>query len=174
VDGTAVLVDLAQAKTLWTRDVKVDPCGPPVIAIELGTILAASREGSVVALALADGSQVWKKEGLDKLEGGLSLDETRVYVASARGKLVALDASDGRLLWEQIQPGPLVGPPARLSTSIFAALRTGELEELFPSDGRNRGAYPVEGAPTASPAVLGDKLLLGAERAVLAFERAED
>ena len=174
VDGTAVLVDLAQARIVWTRDVKVDPCGPPVIAIELGTVVAASHEGFVVALALADGSPVWKKESLDKLEGGLSLDETRVYVATARGKLVALDASDGRLLWEQIQPGPLVGPPVRLSTSIFVALRTGELEELLPGDGKKRGGSPVGGTPTASPAVLGDKLLLGAERAVLAFERAEE
>jgi outer membrane protein assembly factor BamB/Flp pilus assembly protein TadD len=174
MDGTVVLVDLAQAKVLWTRDVKVDPCGPPVIATELGTVLAASREGLVLALKLEDGSQVWKREIPDKLDGGLSHDETRIYVATVRAKLWALDTSDGRPLWEQTQPGPVAGPPVRLSTSIFLALKTGELAELFPGDGRRRGAYPVEGTPTASPAIVGDKLLLGAERVVFAFERAED
>ncbi|MEZ0228309.1 MAG: PQQ-binding-like beta-propeller repeat protein, partial [Planctomycetota bacterium] len=175
VDGRAVLVDLAAGKIAWNVDAKVDPVGAPVLATELGFVLMASREGAVVALSMADGASRYRRTAdLGALEAGLAVDDRAIYVSTARGRLLALDAGDGRTLWDQIQPAVPAAPPRRFGSSVYVPLRTGEVVELNPSDGKKRGSIQVEGIPSATPTLCGQKMLLGAGFSVYALEKAED
>jgi outer membrane protein assembly factor BamB len=175
VDGRCAVVDVVQGKVLWAAEAKLDPVGAPVIATELGFVLAASREGSVVALALKDGATVYRRtQDLGPLEGGLAVEEGRIYVSTTRGRLFALDASDGRTLWDQLDAGPLVGPARHLGTSIFAVLKTGDVVEHGVGDGKKRGTFHLDEALTAATTLAGPKLLVPAGSALYALERAED
>jgi outer membrane protein assembly factor BamB/tetratricopeptide (TPR) repeat protein len=175
VDGRVSAVDLALGKVIWTVDAKIDAAGAPVIAPELGFVVAASREGTVVALSLADGATIYRAApGLGTLEGGVAVDEGRIYIGTSKNRIAALDATDGRTLWDQLLGTTLAAPPRRFATSLYAALRTGDLVELAPGDGKRRSVTQTDGVPTASPVLCGTRLLLASGTAISSFERPED
>ncbi|MEM7310763.1 MAG: PQQ-binding-like beta-propeller repeat protein [Planctomycetota bacterium] len=100
--GVVLVNDAATGDELWSKTLVEGSSGPVTdLAVGDGAIYLI-RGGRVVALDLADGSELWSRGAGDPVDLVLEADLTTLFVASsAADNLVvdALDVTDGQLLW---------------------------------------------------------------------------
>ena len=72
--------------------------GNPVVTEKLAWLITADNE--LVALDLADGSQVFSRTVGPRTAESLVIADGIVYLGDPDGQLLALDAADGKLLWQ--------------------------------------------------------------------------
>jgi outer membrane protein assembly factor BamB len=104
-DATPALFPVAPR---WTIDLGAPPVvnAPPIS--DGGRIYVALRSGTVIARAIADGQEVWRRDLAS--DGPLAADAGLVFAAAA-DSVHGVRGADGALLWERPLPGisaPLV------------------------------------------------------------------
>ena len=102
-----------EPKLLWQRDTGVGDSArtlglAPYVSAE--RVYLADADGSVSALATADGKPLWQVKLKDQLTGGPGVGEGLVLVGDAEGEVIALSAEDGKERWR-----------ARLSSEVLSA-----------------------------------------------------
>jgi outer membrane protein assembly factor BamB len=114
-DGTVAALDLLTGATRWERRVAakadfMDVDSTP--RVEGGRIFVAAYSGSVFALELATGKQVWEA----KTPGPLRLVTRRdLVVAVTTTQVIGIGASDGAVRWTLPLGGTAGGEPVLLS-----------------------------------------------------------
>lgn len=105
----------AEARTLWQAS--FGAAGPFVFrpVVEGDSVYAASRDGTVVRLAAANGAPRWRVSAGGMLSGGVGSDGKFVVVGSDKGEVIALDAGTGTVRWR-----------ARVSSEVLAAPEVAE------------------------------------------------
>jgi outer membrane protein assembly factor BamB len=109
-EGMATALDTRTGAVLWSQ-----PLGAPddtsVAALD-GLAIFGLQDGTVVALAVADGTERWRAESGDGARIGTpAIADGRVYVASLDDNgpgthhIMALDLKTGTLLWRFASPG---------------------------------------------------------------------
>jgi eukaryotic-like serine/threonine-protein kinase len=105
--GVANVGPSGQPTELWRFS---GPCGqPPIVVGE--TAFAACRDGSLYALSVTDGSEIWRFDTDQSFGGGLSAADGLIYAADDVGELYAVDMATGDEAWKmdaQIGTAPAV------------------------------------------------------------------
>ncbi|MDX1963612.1 MAG: PQQ-binding-like beta-propeller repeat protein [Pirellulales bacterium] len=109
--GTGVSGDLLppQLELLWKMSVPKGAfeCTPALVN---GILYAADLDGTVYALKVVDGSEVWRRDfGEDGFSGAVAVRDGLVYVGNQAGLLLALDAATAKTVWEYQARGQLYG-----------------------------------------------------------------
>jgi outer membrane protein assembly factor BamB len=109
-----------------------------------GTLLCPMRTGEVVALALADGSVLWRSRisGTAPVLAGCAATDKRIYAVSSDGFLAVLNPSNGAVL-EKVYINDQAKPGAGLGTSspdvtdgkVIVGSETGGLQCLVGAEG---------------------------------------
>lgn len=80
----------------WQHDGAATSATPAVVQ---GVVYLTSWDGSVRAMNVADGSEVWTRMLPGAIDSSPSVSGDRVYVSDAKGMVHALDRASGMVLW---------------------------------------------------------------------------
>lgn len=107
-----------------------------------GRVFAVDTKGTVTAVALNSGNQLWSRDLRDENEhskvgfgGGAALYGNTLYVTSGYGFVVALDAETGREIWRYSGAVPFRGAPTATADRIFAVTHDNQMLALDPDNG---------------------------------------
>jgi outer membrane protein assembly factor BamB len=101
-DGEVIELS-ATGEMLWKQKTSSESLVPPVVASD--RVIVRSVDGSVVALSLKDGKQLWiytRDVPPLSLRGNSVplVDDSRVYIGLDNGRMVVLDVDDGHSLFD--------------------------------------------------------------------------
>ena len=139
-----VLSGPASARILWS--VKGDSVSFPLsIATLADRFVVAASDGSVRALAAADGRVLWQGNVGAKLSAGVGSDGRFAAVVSRDNELVVLDA--GRVVWKKALPTPVVAAPLVAGERVFALTLDRQVLAFDALDGRKIWELKRPGEP---------------------------
>ncbi|MCW2381518.1 MULTISPECIES: PQQ-binding-like beta-propeller repeat protein [unclassified Sphingobium] len=145
-DATVSAFDAKTGARLWSKSIR-SPNQPSQVqfgggvSVEGDRLFATSGAGSVAALNVADGAEIWKVQPGGPLRGAPTLSNGNAYVMSQDNQLFALSQADGAVVWTD--SGTLeatgvfgVGAPAAAQGSVIAGYSSGELTAYRYENGR--------------------------------------
>ena len=151
-NGMVVTVDLISGRPLWEQRIMlptgrselermVDVDGTPILG--QGFLYAASYQGFVKALRLADGAVIWEREASSFRDLALGLGQ--VYIVDEDDVVMAINQRDATLAWEQegLKYRGLTSPVA-FGNYLIIGDNEGFLHVLAQSDGRFLGRYKLK------------------------------
>jgi outer membrane protein assembly factor BamB len=132
----------------WRLPLPAELTVPPVW--DNGWLVAATREGDVLAFRATDGHLVWRQRLGSPAHAPPSLAADRVYVPTEDGRILALRVEDGTTVWTRQLGGPATAVLA-LDEQVFAGSLDNFLYCLDARDGsvswRWRTGADVIGVP---------------------------
>lgn len=158
--GELVALDGASGKPAW-RETVASPSGRTELermvdvdaapAIADGMVVAAAYHGSVVALSLADGEQLWQRKF--SVYNDLAVAGDRVYLTTAKGAVIALDRTNGGTLWTQeiLQDAGSVSAPVVTGRAVVVGDGAGRVTWFQRDTGRLLGQMQVGVSPVHGP-----------------------
>ena len=107
--GLVSALDANNGKVIWTHQLMGEVLAKP--AVNLSTAIVKTTDGRIIALSVADGSEVWQfhqSEPQMILRAGSTpiLAGQYAFVGFANGKLVKLNLKNGNLSWLSIVAQP--------------------------------------------------------------------
>ncbi len=153
-NGKLAALDLTSGRSRWAIPVArptgrseverlVDLDADPVAAGGAG--YAVSYHSGLVAVALTDGSSIWRRDWASV--AGFSLSGNRLYLSTREGQVIAVDARNGVALWQQDKlkkRNP--GKPVVAGNHIVVADSEGQIYWLRAEDGELVARYNFDGA----------------------------
>jgi outer membrane protein assembly factor BamB len=128
-----VLSGPAVGRIVWSSKSN-DITFPLSIATPGDRFVVASTDGSVRALAAADGRELWRGEAGAKLSAGIGSDGRFAAVVNRDNELVVLDA--GRVVWKKALPTPVIAAPLVAGERVFALTLDRQVIAFDALDGR--------------------------------------
>jgi len=125
---------------------------------EGGRVYAAAADGTISAVDPDSGRVVERVETKQKLSGGLTGADGRVYAGTLKGDVIAVDKS-GKVAWKSFVAGEVIAPVAVSRKTVVVRTSDGRLYGLSTDDGKRRWVFQ-----RAAPS-----LLLRSEGGVLAI-----
>lgn len=123
----------ASGRLVWSA--KGDDVNFPLsIATPADRFVVASSDGTVRALAAADGRELWQGSAGGKLSAGVGSDGRFAAVVNRDNELVVLDA--GRVTWKKALPTPVVAAPLVAGERVFALTLDRQVIAFDALDGR--------------------------------------
>jgi outer membrane protein assembly factor BamB len=111
-----VLSGPATGRVVWSS--KGDNVNFPLsIATLDDRVVVASSDGSVRALSIADGRELWRGSAGGKLEAGVGSDGRFAAVVNRDNELVVLD--NGNVAWKKTLPTPVIAAPFVAGERVF-------------------------------------------------------
>lgn len=140
-DKPAGLVDLKatlQVTASWDYDLGAGPDGSgfklrPIVVGDF--VFAASRDGNLVRLNLADGSEGWVTETEEMFSAGPAFDDGVVAVGTDQGRLLAFKATTGEQLWAAKVPSEILAAPVMTDGVVVVSTSDGNLLAYSAADG---------------------------------------
>lgn len=139
--GKAVALDAASGKILWekqlpSRGITWGITESPLVVDDKAIFTPGGAGGTMVALDVATGANVWTMKELDEASAYCSprlLDNGthRQIITLTRAHLIGVDPEDGKLLWRYRYP-------ARYDIHAVSPLFDGD-DAIYVSDGYNQG-----------------------------------
>lgn len=169
---TAFDVNTGERRWFWNHDQPpLTVRGGSGILLGPGYVFVGNDDGTVSALALADGRPLWQEqvalpEGrteLDRMadvDGTPVLDGPMIYASSYKGRTVAIDGPGGRVVWSSEAGGP--GTVGVGSDKVAVSDRNGVVWGIDKASGGGmwqQGALARRGLTSA--AVQGDYVVVG-------------
>ncbi len=134
----------ASARILWST--KGDSLNFPLsIATPGDRFVVAASDGSVRALAAADGRELWRGDAGAKLSAGVGSDGRFAAVVNRDNELVVLD--QGKVLWKKALPTPVVAAPLVAGERVFALTLDRQVLAFDALDGRKIWEMKRPGEP---------------------------
>lgn len=134
-------------------------------AVLENAVYAASGDGSVLRVAPADGSVVWRTDVGATISAGVGSDGFTTAVATPRGEVIALGA-EGKLLWRAQATSDVIAPPL-VGRGLVIVRSTDQRVSAFEADsGRRRWVYSRQTPPLTlrgptEMAFAGENVLVG-------------
>lgn len=123
----------ASGRVVWSA--KGDDISFPLsIATPGDRFVVASVDGTVRALAAADGAELWRGTAGAKLAAGVGSDGRFAAVVNRDNELVVLDA--GRVVWKKALPTPVIAAPLVAGERVFALTLDRQVLAFDALDGR--------------------------------------
>ncbi len=168
----AVAISRGRSELQRIVDIDADP------VIMDGILYVGSYQGSLVAISLLDGRQVWNRDM--SAYAGIAVDRNQVYITDADSEVWALDRRSGASLWKQdkLRRRSLTGPTV-IDDYVAVGDFAGYVHLLSRLDGSIVGRVRVDSdGIQASPSALpGSRLLVlgaGGKLVVYQLEPLED
>ena len=141
---TLRMLDMLSGEDVWERRGAV--CASAVVRGD--TLLVVEEAGPLLALAVADGRELWRWHSEAILHNAPALADTSVYLCDNDGIVHALSASDGSERWQHHLEQPGCGRPALAGGLVITAAGTGAIQALSAASGdplwhTNLGALPT-------------------------------
>lgn len=168
-DNFVALVDPTDGSVQWEIEVMDDTYATGFPTVADGTLYSPHLE-TLVAVDAKSGEQRWKATFDDRVEDSVAVDDESVYVVAGDG-LYALDPETGDRQWsysadtsEERTP-PVVG----VDTAYFGMGNT--LHAVTADEGEERWTirFDDDAEMRAAPAVVGNKLFVGAGEQLVAI-----
>ena len=165
--GTIYAVDLAKGTIAWTASVGESPEAPLAVTSDLVIVTVpgdTQNRPRVVALKVADGSQVWSYDAktLGAVISGAAVSGDTVYAAFADNTVRALNVADGSLRWSS-RLSAVVNPtqsPVVTDDAVYVVDLLGEIRRFDRTSGARVWDYAInEFVYRGSPVVAGDHVL---------------
>lgn len=118
---------------------------PLSIATPADRFVVASSDGSVRALAAADGRELWRGDAGGKLVAGIGSDGRFAAVVNRDNELVVLDA--GKVVWKKALPTPVIAAPLVAGERVFALTLDRQVLAFDALDGRKIWELKRPGEP---------------------------
>ncbi|MDK9423267.1 outer membrane protein assembly factor BamB [Pectobacterium carotovorum] len=123
-------------------------------------VFAADRRGTVKAMDLSDGKEIWRADLSEKtnffsrnnpalLSGGVTVSGNHVYVGSERAQVYALNAEDGTPVWQTKVAGEALSRPVVSDGVVLIHTSNGMLQALNEADGAIKWSVNLD-MPTLS------------------------
>lgn len=123
----------ATGRIVWTA--KGDDIGFPLsIATPADRFVVAASDGSVRALAAADGREIWRGDAGAKLAAGVGSDGRFAAVVNRDNELVVMDA--GKVVWKKALPTPVIAAPLVAGERVFTLTLDRQVIAFDALDGR--------------------------------------
>jgi outer membrane protein assembly factor BamB len=134
----------ATGRVVWSA--KGDNINFPLsIATPADRFVVASSDGTVRALAAADGRELWRGDAGAKLSAGIGSDGRFAAVVNRDNELVVLDA--GKLVWKKALPTPVVAAPLAAGERVFVVTLDRQVLAFDALDGRKIWELKRPGEP---------------------------
>ncbi|WP_457325007.1 outer membrane protein assembly factor BamB [Roseateles sp. P5_E11] len=134
----------ASGRIVWSA--KGDNIGFPLsIATPGDRFVVASSDGSVRALAAADGRELWRGDVGAKLSAGIGSDGRFAAVVNRDNELVVLD--NGKVAWKKALPTPVVAAPLVAGERVFTLTLDRQVLAFDVLDGRKIWELKRPGEP---------------------------
>jgi outer membrane protein assembly factor BamB len=105
------------------------------------SVFAAARNGTVVRLDAAKGTQRWRVALEQRLSAGAGASERTAVVATEEGEVIALDAADGRLRWRARVSSEVLAAPAIGNGLVLVRSVDNRIFAFGEEDGKRRWVY---------------------------------
>lgn len=155
-----------EVRVLWSAHVGRGDRFTFAPALAGDAVYAAARDGTVMRLDAATGSERWRVSAERDLSAGVGADARSVVVATEDGEVVAMNAADGKVRWRARVSSEVLAPPAIGSGIVLVRSVDNRIFAFGDDDGKRRWVY--QRAPAAlivrSPAgmtVVGDTVFAG-------------
>jgi outer membrane protein assembly factor BamB len=111
------------------------------LALAGDKLIVPSGYGYIVALGVADGTEVWRRRAESPLSGSPAILGDRAFVTSTNNELYALDINTGEVVWTDqaiAETARVLSSPSPAVTSdiLVAPYSSGELIAYLPQNGR--------------------------------------
>lgn len=134
----------ATGRVVWSA--KGDSISFPLsIATPGDRFVVAGTDGSVRALAAADGRELWRGEAGAKLLAGIGSDGRFAAVVNRDNELVVLD--NGKVVWKKALPTPVIAAPLVAGERVFALTLDRQVLAYDALDGRKIWEMKRPGEP---------------------------
>lgn len=125
----------AQVKVLWSANIGDSLDADLTTVLDNGFIYAASANGELAKLNVADGKEVWRINTGESISGGVGLGGNLLLLGTAKGYVLAYDLS-GKLLWK-----------SKVSSQVLSAPKVGyDIVVVRCGDSRIYGLNVVDGS----------------------------
>lgn len=105
------------------------------------SVFAAARDGTVVRLDAAKGTERWRVALEQRLSAGAGASERTAVVATEEGEVIALDAADGRLRWRARVSSEVLAAPAIGNGLVLVRSVDNRIFAFGEEDGKRRWVY---------------------------------
>jgi outer membrane protein assembly factor BamB len=143
---------------VWAhRDLTVE--SPPLVARD--TVVVGAWNGTVTALALADGTVRWRFQTGAAVKAGAALAGRTLYVGSYDGAMYALDAVRGTLRWSSRVDAPFYATAAVADGRVVAATTDGVVHAFAAATGRELWSRKIGRFSYSAAALAGGRVFVG-------------
>jgi outer membrane protein assembly factor BamB len=137
----------AQVKVLWSAHLGDSLDADFNSVADNGFIYAASANGEMIKLSLADGKQAWRIKSGEQFSGGVGLGPNLLLLGTATGYVVAYDLN-GKLLWKSKLSSQVLSAPKVDYGVVVVRCGDSRIYGLNVADGSRKWVYE-----RASPAL---------------------
>src|SRR5262245_23964691 len=105
------------------------------------SVFAAARDGTVMRVDAAKGTERWRITLEKKLSAGVGASERTAVVATEEGEVFALDSADGKLRWRARVSSEVLAPPAVGNGLVLVRSVDNRIFAFGEDDGKRRWVY---------------------------------
>jgi outer membrane protein assembly factor BamB len=162
-DRAVYCLDAASGKKVhWRQALKLNPWGGPSVSgktvvvggstIGYDPAVLKGAKGEIVALDLASGRVLWRKDVKGGVVSSVALSDGAAIATATDGKVRAYELSDGAPRWVYDAGTPMFAPPAVTKGVVYAGDLRGVIHAIDLTSGAGRwkldlGKQPEVGAP---------------------------
>ena len=127
-------------KVLWNAHLGESYDNDFTAVTENGFVYAASANGEIVKLTVADGKQVWRINTGERLSGGVGLGENLLFLGTAKGYVIAYDFA-GKLIWKSKVSSQVLSAPKVDYKVLVVRCEDSRIYGLNVADGSRKWVY---------------------------------
>lgn len=147
----------------WTFEAPKAIVSSPVVSA--GLLVIGCDDGLVYALDVTSGTRRWAFDTGEIVEAPPMIAEGRVFVGSSDGVFHALDLATGAAIWKHATEDKILGGANLVrvgdETRVVVGSHDSNLYCFAAADGALRWTYATENYVNGTPAVAGDRIVLG-------------
>jgi outer membrane protein assembly factor BamB len=130
----------AQVKVLWSAHLGDSLDADFTTLSDNGFVYAASANGEITKLSVADGKQIWRINSGEPLTGGVGLGGNLLLLGTAKGYVLAYDLS-GKLLWKSKVSSQVLSSPKADYGVVVVRCGDSRIYGLNAVDGSRKWVY---------------------------------
>lgn len=176
------IAEEAELNRLWTVRIgngqggKYNELEP---ALDGDRLFAASEDGEVLAISIADGDVLWRVRTRENITGGVGAGDGMVMVGTENAEVIVFDQADGSERWRTAVSSEVLAPPQTNGDIVALQTVDDKLIALDADDGEQRWIYEAN-LPvltlrgTSRPVFAGPVVIAGFSNGTLVAINAAD
>lgn len=125
-------------------------------ALSENIFVTGTSSGEIIALGSGQGNQIYRKKLDAPFEGGIAIEQNRIFAADTKGNLYCLSLNDGQVEWKAELKSKIITTPVLLNDRVVVSSLDGEVFAIGKTSGRTIWKTVTGGVLNATPAVFRD------------------